>query len=341
MRNPFKRMFLVEAEDLIDSALAEASKKAELASVTGNMVEKAQQREGIRIKTIGTILSEQIRKEADSFPEIAKMPKIYIELMEVYMKRESLEKNISYLGWISKKLKQTQMDYLRELKYTRHTQDARKLRKEFYGRAASFLRRSKKIFSDLFELRYLKRLPDLQEMPTIVIAGMPNAGKTSLLFRLTGSKPEIESYAFTTKELMAGYFETSAFIQMQVIDTPGLLDRPIEKRNKIEMQAVAVLKVLADFVVYVFDLSEISGPLSKQVSLYEQIKKEFKKPVIAVANKTDILGIRELAELEKLAGEKIIPVSCETGAGIGVLKNVLEEKAKGISEKYFKSLEKK
>ncbi|MBU3957493.1 MAG: 50S ribosome-binding GTPase, partial [Nanoarchaeota archaeon] len=284
MKNPFKRMFLVEIEDLIDGALAEASKKAERASVEGDMVEKAKQKEGIRIKTLGSILSEQIKKEADSFPEIAKVPKTYIELMEVYMKRESLEKNISYMNWISKKIKQTQIDCLRELKYARHTQDARKLRKAFYGRATSFLRRSKKIFSDLFGLRMLKRLPDLQEMPTIVIAGMPNAGKTSLLYRLTGSRPKIESYAFTTKELMAGYFESAAFMNMQIIDTPGLLDRPLEKRNNIEMQTVAVLKVLADFIVYVFDLSEISGPLEKQVSLYEQIKTEFKKPVIAVAN---------------------------------------------------------
>ncbi len=343
MKNPFKRMFLLDVEDLIDGALAEASKKAERASVEGDMIEKAKQKEGIRIKTLGSILSEQIKKEADSFPDINKIPKTYAELLEVYMKRESLEKSISYLNWISKKIKQTQIDNLRELRYSRHTQDARKLRKAFYGRAASFLRRSKKIFSDLFELRYLKRLPDLQEMPTIVIAGMPNAGKTSLLYRLTGSKPEIESYAFTTKELMAGYFESGSFMNIQVIDTPGLLDRPLEKRNNIEMQAVAVLKVLADFIVYVFDLSEISGPLEKQVSLYEQIKKEFKKPVIAVANKTDIIGIKGLGELEKLAKERLLPISCETGEGIKELKRLLEEKAndKKISDKYFRKIERK
>jgi len=340
MKNPFKRMFLIEVEKLIDSALAEASKKAERASVEGDMVEKAKQKEGIRIKTLGTILSEEIKKEADSIPEIAKMPKVYVELMEVYMKRESMEKNVSFLNWISKKIKQTQIDNLRELKYARHTQDARRIRKMFYGRAASFLRRSRKIFSDLFELRLLKRLPDLQEMPTIVIAGMPNAGKTSLLYRLTGSKPEIESYAFTTKGLMAGYFESATFMNIQIIDTPGLLDRPLEKRNSIEMQAVAVLKVIADFIVYVFDLSEISGPLEKQVSLYEHIKKEFKKPVIAVANKTDIIGIKELGELEKLAKEKLIPISCETGGGIKELKELLEERAKEkkIRDKYFKKI---
>ncbi|MBU3957849.1 MAG: GTP-binding protein [Nanoarchaeota archaeon] len=340
MKNPFKKMFLIEVENLIDGALAEASKKAERTSVEGDMIEKAKQKEGIRVKTLGSILSEQIKKEADSFPDINKIPKTYAELLEVYMKRESLEKNVSYLNWISKKIKQTQIDNLRELRYARHTQDARRIRKMFYGRAASFLRRSRKIFSDLFELRYLKRLPDLQEMPSIVIAGMPNAGKTSLLYRLTGSKPEIESYAFTTKELMAGYFESAAFMNIQIIDTPGLLDRPLERRNNIEMQAVAVLKVLADFIVYVFDLSEISGPLEKQVSLYEHIKKEFKKPVIAVANKTDIIGIKELGELEKLAREKLIPISCETGDGIEYLKKLLEERAKEkkIRDKYFRKI---
>ncbi len=326
MKNPFKKIFLIETEPLIERALAEASKKAELSQTSGDMIEKAKQKEGIRIKTFGSLLAEQIKKEADSFPEIAKVPKIYIELLEVYVRRESLEKNISYLRWIAKKIKQMQMDYLREIKYARHTQDARKMRKEFYGRAASFLRRSKKIFSGLFEFRFLKRLPDLQEMPTIVIAGMPNAGKTSLLYRLTGSKPEIEPYAFTTRELMVGYLESATFMNMQIIDTPGLLDRPLEKRNRIEMQSLAVLKVIADFIVYVFDLSEIAGPLEKQASLHEHIKKEFKKPVIPVANKTDILGIKELGVLEKLAGEKILPISCETGAGMEVLRKILQTK---------------
>ncbi len=342
MKNPFKRIFLIDAEQLIESALADASKKAELASVCGSMVEKAKQKEGIRTKTLGSILSEQIRKEAGSFPDVAGLPEIYKELMEVYMKRGNLEKNISQLKWMAKKIKQVQIDCLRELKHARHTQDARKLRKEFYGRAASFLRRNKKIFSDSFELRYLKRLPDLQELPTLVIAGMPNAGKTSLLFRLTGSKPEIEPYAFTTRGLMAGYFE-AGFARLQVIDTPGLLDRPLEKRNKIEKQAVASMKAIADLVVYVFDLSEIAGPLEKQANLFAQIKKEFKKPTIAVANKTDILGGKELGELERLTGEKIIPLSCETGEGMELLKKILEEKAKDekISGKYFRRLERR
>lgn len=322
MKNPFKRLFLLDIETLIESALAEASKRVELASVSGDMVEKAKQKEGIRIKTIGSMLSEQIKKEADSFPILAELPKIYAELLEVYMKRESLEKNISYLRWISKKIKQTQMDYLRELKYARHTQDLRKIRKEFYGRAASFLRRSKKIFSDLFELRYLKRLPDMQELPTIVIAGLPNTGKTSLLYRLTGSKPKIESYAFTTKELMAGYF--GEIRRIQVIDCPGLLDRPLDKRNRIEKQAIAALKTIADLIVYVFDLSEISGPLEKQVSLYEQIKKEFGKMIIPIANKIDITGGKELGELERLVSG-VIPISCETGEGIENLKKTIED----------------
>lgn len=340
MKNPFKKMFLVDSEDLIEKALAEASKEAERAAVSGDMIEKAKQKEGIRIKTVGSILADEIKREADSFPDVAAIPKVYAELLDVYMKRETLEKNIFEMKWLAKKIKQVQIDYLRELKFRRHTQDARKLRKEFYGRAASFLRRSRHIFSDLMELRLLKRLPDLQELPTIVIAGLPNAGKTSLLCRLTGSKPKIESYAFTTKELMAGYFESPSFMQMQVIDTPGLLDRPLEKRNRIEMQAVAVLKVLADIAVYVFDLSEIAGPFEKQVNLFAQIKKEFGKPTIPIANKTDVLGIKELSELEKMAKEKIIPISCETGAGADNLKSILEEKAKeeSIRGKYFRRL---
>ena len=167
----------------------------------------------------------------------------------------------------------------------------------------------------------LRNLPDLKEEKTFAIAGLPNVGKTSLLKAITGSAPEIQPYPFTTKGLMLGY-TNFGFEEVQFVDTPGLLDRPSQKRNTIELQSIAVLKTISDFVIYVFDLSETCGfPLEKQKNLFEEVKKTFGKPIIAVANKTDVVGGKSLEDMKM----PVIAVSCETCQGIDVLKNSLNK----------------
>ncbi len=57
------------------------------------------------------------------------------------------------------------------------------------------------------------------------------------------------------------------FCTCQVVDTPGLLDHPLEERNTIEMQAITALAHLRAAVLYILDLSEQCGqPLEQQVS---------------------------------------------------------------------------
>jgi len=45
----------------------------------------------------------------------------------------------------------------------------------------------------------------------------------------------VQPYAFTTKSLFVGHMDYK-YLRWQVIDTPGILDRPLEERNTIEMQ---------------------------------------------------------------------------------------------------------
>ena len=46
---------------------------------------------------------------------------------------------------------------------------------------------------------------------------------------------DVQPYAFTTKSLFVGHLDHK-YLRWQVIDTPGILDRPLEERNTIEMQ---------------------------------------------------------------------------------------------------------
>ena len=52
---------------------------------------------------------------------------------------------------------------------------------------------------------------------------------------VTRADVDVQPYAFTTKSLFVGHMDYR-YLRWQVIDTPGILDRPLEERNTIEMQ---------------------------------------------------------------------------------------------------------
>jgi len=165
-------------------------------------------------------------------------------------------------------------------------ENVNKYRREFYGRISSVI---KQIKNELEYLEYARKIlrsfPNIKtDLPTVVLAGYPNVGKTTLLKALTGSAPKIASYPFTTLNLMLGYAKG-----IQFVDTPGLLDRPLGKRNKVEVKAILALKHLTRTIIFVLDPSETAGyTLKQQLNLLEQIKEKFKMKFIIVSSKTDL-----------------------------------------------------
>jgi len=152
---------------------------------------------------------------------------------------------------------------------------------------------------------------------TVVIAGAPNVGKSSLLRRLTGAEPRVESYPFTTKQLLLGYFEHH-HRRVQVIDTPGLLDRSFEEMRREERQCILALKHLAKLIIFVFDISETCGyPLEEQLRIYRSIAESFDVGIIPVINKADLLTLEALQEAAKQEplGRALV-CSAKEGTGI-------------------------
>ncbi len=102
--------------------------------------------------------------------------------------------------------------------------------------------------------------------------------------------------------------------RFQIIDTPGLLDRPFSKRNDIEKQALSALSTLANIIVFVIDATETCGYSSKdQLHLLSQVKKMFSdSSFIIVENKADL----------KKTDTKYLKISGKTGEGID---NLIDE----------------
>lgn len=205
---------------------------------------------------------------------------------------------------------------MRLLKYGDSLYRCKQLKKASLGRMATIVKRQASNLSYLEQVRqHLSRMPSIDPYNrTILVCGFPNVGKSSFINKITRADVEVQPYAFTTKSLYVGHTDYK-YMRWQVLDTPGILDHPLEERNVIEMQAITALAHLRACVLYVMDISEQCGhTLEQQVKLFESIKPLFtNKPLLIVINKVDILSIDELDEprreiIRKLQEEKDIPV---------------------------------
>jgi nucleolar GTP-binding protein len=146
---------------------------------------------------------------------------------------------------------------------------------------------------------------------------------------------EVQPYAFTTKSLFVGHMDYK-YLRWQLIDTPGILDHPLEQRNTIEMQSVTALAHLRACIMFFIDLSEQCGySIKEQISLYHSIKPLFaNKPVVLVVNKIDVKTPDDLSPDQRVLFDEVINdpeittclTSCYTDAGVMDLRNTACDK---------------
>lgn len=236
--------------------------------------------------TAAHILSDNLINIVRKFPSFDTIPPFYLELADIIVGVEEMKMNLASVQWAGTKINEMSRKYVGMM---RNADDAKVVRKQAFGRISSIVDSIDGNLRFMNDARNkLRKLPEIGEGPTIVVAGYPNVGKSSFVALVSTARPEIASYPFTTKGLAVGHFEKNK-IRYQIIDTPGLLDRPLEERNQIELQAISALKHVGKVMLFIIDPSETCGySLDKQMHLLEEIKKEFGIPMIVAANKTDI-----------------------------------------------------
>jgi nucleolar GTP-binding protein len=142
----------------------------------------------------------------------------------------------------------------------------------------------------------MARLPSIDpNTRTLLICGYPNVGKSSFINKITRADVDVQPYAFTTKSLFVGHTDYR-YLRWQVIDTPGILDHPLDERNTIEMQSITALAHLRATIMYFIDISEQCGyTIEQQIQLCDSIKPLFSnKPLVIVLTKIDIIKPEEL-----------------------------------------------
>lgn len=268
------------------------------------------------VQNAGNILSDNLSNLIRKFPSFDNLPPFYREMADIIAGVDRIRISLSRLRWASKQIRLISKEYVGKIKHS-HGLDTTPVRKSAFGRFSSVMRSIDKDLLFLNEARnLLRKMPTIDPaVPTILIAGYPNVGKSSFIVRVTGAKPEIASYPFTTRGIFVGHFLRGEQ-KYQVVDTPGLLDRPLEERNEIERQTVAALSHLQGVVLFILDPSEHCGyPIDSQLSLAEDLKNWIKLPTLVVANKADILRFGE--------DKNMLHMSTETGQGVNEVQEKL------------------
>jgi nucleolar GTP-binding protein len=261
------------------------------------------------VQNAGNILSDNLSILIKKFPSFENLPPFYREMADIIAGVDRIRISLSRLSWASRQIRLISKEYVGTIRRSRGL-DTTPARKSAFGRYSSVMRSIEKDLLFLNEARnLLRKMPTINPaVPTILIAGYPNVGKSSFIVRVTGARPEIAMYPFTTRGIFVGHFMRGDQ-KYQVVDTPGLLDRPMEERNEIERQTVAALSHLQGVVLFILDPSEHCGYLiDSQLSLADDLKNWLTLPVLVVANKADILRFG--------ADKDMLHMSTETGQGV-------------------------
>jgi GTP-binding protein len=164
----------------------------------------------------------------------------------------------------------------------------------------------------------------LKLLADAALAGLPNAGKSSLLRRISNARPKVADYPFTTLAPVLGTVDGPDGRQLTVADVPGLIEGASEGIG-LGHDFLAHLE-RARLLVHVIDASEGDADerwavIDRELTLYGAGLEQ--RPQIVVLNKSDLLP--EPAQLG-VADERILEVlrvSCVTGAGIPELRHAL------------------
>jgi len=281
-----------------------AIKQARESTMSKNKAVRSRRIEIARIDAMAKTLVNTFKHIVKCFPSIDQLAPFYQELVYATLEVDKLKQSLGALTWAQKQIIGILHKNTKEIS-TAQLGNNNKLRIAFSGRLSSVLKQIKPNLDYLEHSRkIIKKYPSLKtKINTIVLAGAPNVGKSTLLARLTGSAPKTATYPFTTQQLNVGYDPEGN----QYIDTPGLLDRPLQERNTIEKQAILALKHLASVVVFVIDPTETCGyTIPEQRNLLNELRKMFEQPIIVVSNKSDTgMKFKNSIEISAITGEGI------------------------------------
>jgi GTPase len=178
----------------------------------------------------------------------------------------------------------------------------------------------------------------LLELRTIADAGLvgyPNAGKSTLLRKLSAARPKVAAYPFTTLHPVVGVMELPGYLRATIADIPGLIEgahRGLGLGHEF-LRHITRCPIL----IFVVDVAGSEGRspvedlqnLRKEIDLYDPTLSS--RPWLVVANKMDLPNANENLETlrERFPKISVVPISAANGEGIDTVQEALAERMTG------------
>ncbi|MFH1732535.1 MAG: GTPase ObgE [Planctomycetota bacterium] len=156
------------------------------------------------------------------------------------------------------------------------------------------------------------------------IVGLPNAGKSTLLGKVSAARPKVSGYPFTTLAPNLGIVELDDYTRLVLADMPGLIEGAHDGKGLGDefLRHVERTRML----VHLVDVSPAAD--TDPVEAYETLREEIRlyspalagRPFVVAANKLDMEGAEANARrLEDRAGRHVVRISALTGTGLKTL----------------------
>jgi len=165
---------------------------------------------------------------------------------------------------------------------------------------------------------------ELKLIADIGLIGFPNAGKSSLLARISTARPKVAAYPFTTRYPVLGVVQVPGRGSFVACDIPGLIEGAHEGKG-LGFQFLRHIE-RTRMLIHLIDMASIDG--RDPIEAYHQVNHELaaynpvlaERPQIVAANKMDLPEAEaHLERFRKEVAVEVWPISCATGQGVSAL----------------------
>jgi len=180
---------------------------------------------------------------------------------------------------------------------------------------------------------------ELKILADVGLLGLPSAGKSTFISKVSAAKPKIAAYPFTTLVPNLGVIEDDNFERMVIADIPGLIEGAHEGRGL----GIQFLKHVerTRFLVHILAAEDVNR--DNPIDGYDMLNQELAeynaemadKPQLKVINKIDTLTEEELADMQARAdasGEEIFFISALNGTGLDALLEAMWKQLAALNE---------